>query len=179
MRHKGTRTLQTKRLTLRQFCREDAQAMFHNWAKDDDVTRYLTWPSHSSVDITRMVLEDWISGYEREDFYQWAIELAGQPIGSIGVVSQNSDIGKAEIGYCVGKRWWHQGITSEALQSVMDYLFDEVGFHRIEASHDVRNPNSGAVMKKCGMQYEGTLRQSARNNQGICDIAIYAALSTE
>ena len=153
--------------------------MFHNWAKDDDVTRYLTWPSHSSVDITRMVLEDWISDYEREDFYQWAIELAGQPIGSIGIVSQNSDIGKAEIGYCIGKRWWHQGITAEALQSVMDYLFDQVGFHRIEAGHDVRNPNSGAVMKKCGMQYEGTLRQSARNNQGICDIAIYAALSTE
>ena len=56
---------------------------------------------------------------------------------------------------------------SEALGAVIDFLFDEVGVNRVESRHDPRNPNSGAVMKKCGMKFEGTLRQSDRNNQGI------------
>ena len=48
--------------------------------------------------------------------------------------------------------------------------------NRIEAKHDTNNTNSGDVMKKCGMKYEGTGRASDRNNQGICDIAQYAML---
>jgi ribosomal-protein-alanine N-acetyltransferase len=64
----------------------------------------------------------------------------------------------AHIGYCIGRKWWHSGITSEALESVIQFLIEEVGLNRIESRHDPRNPNSGAVMKKCGMKYEGTLR---------------------
>ena len=51
--------------------------------------------------------------------------------------------------------------------------------NRIESRHDPRNPNSGRVMKKCGMIYEGTLRQSDRNNQGICDASYYAILASD
>lgn len=58
----------------------------------------------------------------------------------------------AHIGYCIGRKWWKQGITSEALKAVIDFLFDEVKTNRIEARHDPRNPNSGLVMKKCGMK---------------------------
>ena len=47
MIHKGTITLETKRLTLRQFVVEDAEAMYRNWARDPEVTKYLTWPAHS------------------------------------------------------------------------------------------------------------------------------------
>lgn len=83
------------------------------------------------------------------------------------------------IGYCIGKAWWHQGITSEALKAVIDFLFDVVDVKRIESRHDPRNPNSGGVMKKCGMKYEGTLRSSDWNNQGICDACYYALLKSE
>ena len=65
------------------------------------------------------------------------------------------------------------------LYKVMDYLFDVVGVNRIESRHDPRNPNSGKVMMKCGMKYEGTLRSSDHNNQGICDACFYALLKSE
>ena len=119
--------------------------------------------------------------YGKEDTYQWMIvpKEMNVPIGSISVVEQNADIGKAEIGYCIGKAWWHQGMMTEALQAVMDFLFDEVGMNRLEARHDPRNPHSGAVMRKCGMKYEGTTRQADRNNQGICDASIYGLLKDE
>lgn len=181
MKHLGTVTIETLRLILRRFTLEDAQAMCDNWASDPDVTKFLTWPTHQNVDDSRSVLAAWVAEYEKLDYYQWAIELKelGQPIGSIAVVELKEGVSTAHIGYCIGRNWWHQGIMSEALQAVIDFLFDEVGVNRVESRHDPNNPNSGKVMKKCGMQYEGTLRQSDRNNQGICDACWYGLLASE
>ena len=181
MKHLGTKTIETPRLRLRRFTLDDAQAMYDNWASDPEVTKYLTWPTHTGVDVSKMVLTDWVADYEKDDNYQWAIELKeiGQPIGSIGVVSHNDKAQLVHIGYCVGRNWWHRGIMTEALQAVMDFLFDEVGMRRIESRHDPRNVNSGKVMVKCGMKYEGTLRQSDGNNQGICDASWYALLAED
>ena len=102
-----------------------------------------------------------------------------EPIGTISVVDMDDLVEKAEIGYCIGRNWWHKGLMTETVQAVMDYLFDEVGFNRVEARHDPRNPNSGAVMRKCGMVYEGTSRQADRNNQGVCDVCRYGLLAEE
>lgn len=181
MKHLGTKEIETPRLCLRRFTLDDAQAMYMNWASDEAVTQYLTWPPHSSPEASRMVLQSWTEGYGKADNYQWAIVLKelAQPIGSIGVVSHDDRVEKAEIGYCIGRRWWHMGIMPEALNAVTNYLFCEVGMRRIEARHDIRNPNSGAVMRKCGMKYEGTQRQSDWNNQGICDASWYAVLASE
>ncbi len=179
--HKGTQKLETKRLILRRAVPEDARPMYENWASDPEVTKFLTWPAYSSLDAAKERMEIWAEGYGREDYYQWMIVLKelNQPIGSISVVSMNDRVGKAEIGYCIGKPWWHQGIMSEALQAVIDFLFDQVGMNRIEAKHDPNNPHSGGVMRKCGMKYEGTSRQSSRNNQGVCDTACYSILKAE
>ncbi len=181
MEHKGTKRLETERLILRPFKMEDAENMFHNWASDPDVTHFLTWPTHPSTDVTKMVLNNWVSQYDKMDNYQWAIELKeiGQPIGSMAVVHGDMRIGRAEIGYCIGKTWWHQGIVSEALKAVMQYLFEDVGMNRIEAHHDVKNPHSGGVMKKCGMKLEGIFPDYGYNNQGVCDIAQYAILKKD
>ena len=181
MKHCGTQTLETERLILRRFVIEDSAAMYNNWASDEEVTKYLTWLPHSSREISKSILEDWVNSYSDEKYYQWAIVLKekGEPIGSISVVEKNENVSKVHIGYCIGKPWWHNGITSEALKAVMDFLFDVVDVNRIEARHDPRNPNSGKVMKKCGMKYEGTLHSSDRNNQGICDACYYALLKSE
>ncbi len=153
--------------------------MYQNWASDPEVTRYLTWPTHTDETVSRAILEEWVTYYRNERYYQWAIvpkENGNAPIGSIAVMSLNDEVQKATIGYCIGRAWWHRGFTSEALSAVIRFLFQDVGVHRIDAYHDPRNPHSGAVMKKCGMTYEGTFRQSDRNNQGICDASWYAIL---
>lgn len=179
MRHTGTQTIATNRLTLRRFTIEDAEAMYYNWASDADVTKYLTWQPYESVEQCAETLQKWEKLYEAQDHYEWAIELndSEQPIGSIGVVSINEDIQSMELGYCIGKNWWHQGYITEAVEAVIHYLMAEVGAGRVWAEHDVANPHSGEVMKKAGMEYEGTLRQSVRNNQGIVDAAVYAKIS--
>lgn len=181
MKHQGTKTIETERLLLRQLQVEDAKAMFNNWAKDDEVTRFLTWPAHQDVSMTETVLRQWQKSYQEDSFYQWGIvsKSSQELIGSISVVSVDDRVQSAQIGYCIGKKWWHKGITTEALQAIMKFLFDEVGVNRIEARFDPRNVYSGAVMKKCGMNYEGTHKQADYNNQGICDVSYYALLASE
>ena len=179
--HKGTQTIETSRLILRRAVREDAEPMFRNWASDPEVTKFLTWPAHSSIAVSEMVIGSWLQEYEKENYYQWMIVLKelDEPIGSISVVRQNDRVEEAEIGYCIGSRWWHKGIMTEALSAVIEYLFTEVGMNRVAARHDPNNPHSGGVMRKCGMKYEGTHRACDRNNQGICDATQYAILRNE
>jgi ribosomal-protein-alanine N-acetyltransferase len=180
--HKGTQTIETQRLILRCFKPEDAPAMYRNWASDPQVTKYLRWPAHSSEAVSAYVVQDWINNYRKPDFYQWAIilkENGSEPIGSIGGFDGNDQIGKIEIGYCMGRKWWGSGIMTEALGAAMWYLFDIVGYNRIQACHDADNPASGAVMRKCGMRCEGIFRQAGANNQGICDLVYYAMLSSD
>lgn len=181
MKHQGTQTLHTRRLMLRRFVPEDAAAMYRNWASDPEVTRYLTWPTHPSEAVSAAVLADWCPRYAAADYYHWAVvhEATGEPVGSIAVVKQDDDIAMAHVGYVLGRRWWRQGLASEALQAVLDYLLDTVGMQRIEARHDPRNPRSGAVMRRCGMTCEGTLRRADRNNQGVCDAVMYAILADD
>ena len=63
MNHIGTIRLETDRLILRRFTIEDAEEMFHNWASDDEVTKYLTWPTHQNVEMTIGYINYCIQGY--------------------------------------------------------------------------------------------------------------------
>lgn len=181
MNHLGTRKLETERLILRKFVLTDAEAMYRNWASRSEVTKFLTWPTHESVEESKQVIESWVNSYQDVHSYQWAIELKsiGEPIGTISIVRCEESLSEVEIGYCIGETWWHQGIISEAFTEIIRFLFEEVGVNRIAARHDVNNPHSGGVMKKCGLRYEGTMREAAENNQGICDICNYAILKSD
>ena len=183
MKHLGTKTLETNRLILRQFTHNDADAMFNNWASDEEVTDYLSWPAHANIDITKNILKDWINNYEKTSFYQWAITLkdkGSEPIGSISIVGQNDTIKMVHVGYCLGKKWWRMGIMTEALGALIKFFFEEVGVNRVESEFDPANPNSGKVMEKCGMSYEGTLRQVIPTPKyGLSDSMKYAILAED
>ena len=114
MNHCGTIKLETERLVLRRFEESDAEAFYKNWASDPQVTRFLTWPTHTSIEVTRNVLLSWLPLYEKEDYYHWVITLKdceNEPVGTIhGQV--NDDLDLIQIGYCLGRAWWNKGIMS-------------------------------------------------------------------
>lgn len=181
MEHKGAICLETDRLILRPFKIEDAEEVFNNWASDDEVTKYLTWPTHSSVEMSRSYMEFCINGYNEKNVYQWGMELKNshELIGNISVVKIIDEIDSVELGWVIGRKWWGNGYTAEAAERLLEFFFTEVSVNRICAGHDIDNPNSGRVMQKIGMKYEGTLRQSGKNNQGIVDVANYSVLREE
>jgi len=179
--HKGTVTIETERLILRRYTADDAEAMFRNWASDPLVSEYMSWYPHENVAFTRELLSGWVKEYEKENHYFWCIvyKESGEPIGSISVVSMNEQALSAEIGYGMSRAYWGKGIMPEALRAVLRFLFTEVGFYRLHAKHDVRNPKSGRVMEKCRMQYEGMLRGSYHYKNQFADCKQYAILKHE
>ena len=178
MKHQGTKRLETRRLILRPLTAADAPSMYRNWASDDEVTRYLTWPTHVAAEDTVRFVDWCLDGYRQPSAYLWGIEMkdSGQLVGTISAVKCQEAIDEVELGWALGRAWWGQGIMPEAAEEVVRFFFEEVGAHRVCAAHDTNNAKSGRVMQKIGMRHEGTLRAAGRNNQGIVDMDVYAIL---
>ena len=178
--HQGTKVLHTPRLTLRRFTMQDALPMFETWANDPRVTRFLTWEPHGTPQVTRQLLAQWCADYEKPDNYNWAMELDGRLIGSIGVVRMDEKSERVDLGYCMAYDCWNQGLMREAARAVIDYLFGQVGIHRLTICHAVKNPASGRVAQKCGLTYEGTMREFEKSAEGeFLDIAWYGIVRSE
>ncbi|MGI6077694.1 MAG: GNAT family N-acetyltransferase [Fastidiosipilaceae bacterium] len=170
MEHKGTVVIETERLILRPFNINDIEFAFNNWTNDEKVTEFLRWSTHKDISVTQKILKEWINSYTEKNYYQWAIELKeiAEPVGAISVVGMNEKIDMVQIGYAIGSKWWNKGITSEAFKAIIPFLFEEVKVQRIESQHDPNNPNSGKVMLKNGLTFEG-----------IVDASIYSLLAED
>ncbi len=177
MRHTGTKTIETTRLTLRRLELSDAEMMFYNWTSDDKVTLFLRWDAHKTIDDTKNMIQQWLNSYQEDSTYYWGIYLRdGEMIGSIGVTITSEHDLKGELGYKIGSRWWNQGYSSEAARAVIDYMFRNTDIERIDAFSSVKNPASGKVMEKAGMQYEGLLRHYYKTRDGFHDCSLYGII---
>lgn len=183
LNHIGTREIKTNRMILRRVKIEDTDKIFENWCGDPEVVKYLTWKEHKTKEQTKNIISRWCEFYKKPYYYCWAIAPKDDPeevIGDIDVVRIFPNNECCDIGYTLAKRYWNKGIMTECLHEVLNYLFSKVGFHRIEAYHDVRNKASGRVMEKNGMKYEGVLREYSRNGDGYwVDVAMYSILKEE
>lgn len=158
------------RLRLRRFSVDDADAMFDNWASDEDVARYVKWTAHKDVDETKRILSEWCEKYDYEQFwYQWCIELDGEPIGSISLFDVDAEKRCGEIGYCIGKPWWGKGITTKCVNVVCLFAFTEVGLDTLSIKHASENPASGAVARHNNFIYEKTEKDAIDLHDGRKD----------
>jgi ribosomal-protein-alanine N-acetyltransferase len=177
IQHKGSVTIETLRLILRRFEEKDAKDMYQNWAGDPEVCKYLSWGPHSSEEVSRKRILAWVSNYFRPNSYVWALELkrTGAVVGSISVEIADDKAGNCEVGYCLGRDCWKQGLMTEAMMAVIHYLFYEIGYQTIQAKHDVLNIASGRVMQKSGMTYFKTEQKVGVRRDGTyydCDVYI-------
>lgn len=102
----------------------------------------------------------------------------GALLGAIGL-EINAQMQRAELGYWVGKPYWNQGYCTEAARAVLRYAFEARGLRRVFAQHYGRNPASGRVMLKAGMQPEGTLRQHTLKWGAVDDVLVYGVVRGE
>lgn len=165
----GTRPIHTDRLVLRRWSVDDAQQMYDNLASDTEATRFVTWPPHPNVDATRLLLTGWVRGYDDPATFNWAVWLDEVIIGQIAVVDVDTRVNLAELGYCLGKRWWNHGYATETVKAVMSYLLDTAQVNKVEARHDPANIASGRVMENAGMVIEGLRRACVMDSCGPRD----------
>ncbi len=181
MNHLGTRLIYTDRLKLRPYRRGDEYQMYRNFLGDPLVTRYVTWETYQSVGVTRELLQLHLLQYERNPhrYYEWAIEADGALIGSVDAFHIEESVRACEIGCVVGSAYWGRGIATEAIQAVIFFLFEEVGFHRISATYHAENTAAGIILQNAGMQYEGRFRSAVRNKDGTMSDLICCAVLRE
>ena len=182
LNHKGTSILETNRFILRPFTLNDTEDMYYNWASDKEVTKYLTWTEHCNINKTKMIVTLWENLYKSNEYYNWAIEEKSSRcvIGSINLMNLDNYNENCEVGYCIGKSFWNQGIMTEVLHEILDFAFEEVNFERITARRHIDNIASGMLLKKCKFVYEGALRKIVKDSNGVLvDCKYYSILKSE
>lgn len=147
----NTPALETERLILRRFTEKDLDALFHIYS-DEEVNTYLPWFPLASVEETGVLFkEKYLEVYRQPHGYHYAICLKnGQ--APVGYIHAGTD-GSHDLGYGLLKEFWHRGLVTEAARAVVGQLKKD-GVPFITATHDIRNPRSGGVMKQLGMHYQ-------------------------
>ena len=142
--------IETERLVLRPVTLNDAEAMYE-YASDKENTRY-TFPTNQSLEETKNNIAQF---YLASPLGHWGIELKsnGQFIGTIDLHKMDTVLKKAAIGYIINKKYWNQGLTTEANRAVIELAFEKIGMNKLTALHDKDNPASGKVMEKSGMRF--------------------------
>ena len=100
-----TDIISSQSIILRPFKIDDAYNMFNNWASNQEITKYISWNPHLDLNITKQVINNWLTEYENDQTLIWAIDLCNQnnnPYGSIGI-SKIIDHDTVEIGYVLSK----------------------------------------------------------------------------
>ena len=160
------RTLETKRLILRQVSLKDAGILYQELGCYPEMIRYTGWnPYNSEESATEKIKQD-IANSEREGFYSWIIEADGRPIGTIGAYGYDQEISSIEIGYSIFRAEWGHRYASEAAARVVKFLIHEEGINRVHAWCHCENLASAAVLESAGLRQEGLLRQAMRNPDG-------------
>ena len=170
----------TERLILRPFKLADAP-LVEKYAGDSDVAQYLTRIPHPYPEgEAETWIKKHIDEFNNNECVNWAITIkdTGEFIGCVGVdYFMNDDMGR--LGYWFGKSFWGNGFATEAVESVVEWLFKIKNFNRVYAGYFSCNKNSGNVMKKVGMKHEGTYRKHAKKNGVYHDVEIYGILKSE
>jgi RimJ/RimL family protein N-acetyltransferase len=151
-------TLTGRRVTLRAPRIDDAEEMFAGLTSDPEVTRYLTWKPHPDVAETRRVITEL---FNVGDDPTWLIESTdtGELLGTCGWLRPRPNT--VELGYCLRRRWWGQGIMSDVVQVLVDEARRDPHVYRVSAYCHVDNAGSAGVLRHCGLTLEGRLARYA------------------
>lgn len=147
---RNTPILETERLLLREFTDNDIEALFAIY-KDEEVNTFLPWFPLKSLDEAKILFYEKYAGANKPPMeYRYAICLKTDlvPIGYVHVSAGDGH----DLGYGLCREFWHKGIATEAGKAVLERAKRD-GLPYVTATHDIRNPRSGGVMKQLGMRY--------------------------
>ncbi len=137
--------LETKRLILRKISMNDAEDMFH-LRTNEDAMKYINKPKLTSIDDAKEIIKK----MNDPDRIQWGITLKNKNkiIGTIGYHRIEKEHYRAEIGYMLHPQYWNTGLMSEAIAKVINYGFNEMKLHSMEAIINPGNTISRKILQK-------------------------------
>jgi RimJ/RimL family protein N-acetyltransferase len=153
-------TIVTARLLLRRPVAADADAIFTRYSSDPDVTRYVGWPLHTSVDGARAFVHFSDSEWARwpaGPYLVWS-QVDRRLLGGTGLSFETRQ--RAATGYVFARDAWGHGYATEALAAMVD-VARNCGVRRLYALCHADHRASARVLEKCGFNREGLLRRYA------------------
>ena len=161
MRYPQFSPLETPRLRLRKLEMEDAPLFYTRLGGCRAVAAHMLWVPHESPEESQASIQRALSRYATGKFYRWAISRRENNaiIGIIDLLGFDEKAQTCSFAYMLGQEFWGRGYGTEALSAVLDFAFREMELEAVEADHFAENPASGAVMRKAGMRYTGTIPQ--------------------
>ena len=172
--------LQTERLVLRRITLEDAAAVFQ-FRSDPEVQRYNDGVM-SRIEQATYLITKLADGYREQSMLEWGVTLQGGDdtvLGIFGYANWSQTHRRAEIGYCLRRDHWRQGIGEEALRAIIAYGFQAMNLNRIHACPWAENIASVRMLEKLGFHREGVLRDEYWDEEAFHDEALYALLRRE
>jgi RimJ/RimL family protein N-acetyltransferase len=168
-------------VTLRPW-RLDDVGVLPGVANDPDVARYMNHRFPNPY--TREDAQQWIAGNSVANVHlHWAIEIEAQLAGGIGLTPGALEhAGSTMIGYWLGKRFWHRGLASDALQTLTSHAFATNGLQARRMWANVMSGNSASarVLERAQYTHEATLRRSIVDRHGtVHDELIYARFAQD
>jgi RimJ/RimL family protein N-acetyltransferase len=151
-------TFTTPRLLLRAPVSADADAIFHAYTQDPEVTRYLVWRPHRDLTETRAFIERCLSSWQQHTEFTYII-TDPHATQLFGMLSLRISGFAASLGYVLRRAAWGQGIMPEAAGIATDWALAQPTIYRVWAICDEENRASARVMEKIGMQREGLMRR--------------------
>lgn len=169
--------LKTDRLLLRQIDKEDIQHIFEGLSNPEVIKFYGI--SYTSLESTKEQMT-WYSNLEKSKTgIWWAISSQDKRkfYGAIGFYGISREHKKAEIGYWLLPEFWGKGYIQEAASKVVQYAFETLELHRIEALIESENSASAKTLEKLGFQFEGRMRDSEIKNEKYITVDIFSKLN--
>jgi RimJ/RimL family protein N-acetyltransferase len=153
---KGPERIETARLLLRKPTPAEAESIFSRYASDPEVTRYLSWPTHSSIEQTKMFLTFSDAEWEQWPAGPYLIESkeGRQLLGGTGLAFETLTI--ATTGYVLARDAWGRGYATEAL-GAMVRLAHDLGTPQLVAQCHASHKASVRVLEKCGFLRESLM----------------------
>lgn len=170
-------TINANRVSLRWISEEDVDAL-HRIFSHPEVMRYWGAPPLADRNAAVKLMEEIHDGFRQEKNLKWGIARRTDDalIGTATLFNLNLDNHRAEIGYGLDRAHWGMGYMNEALQALLEFAFEELALHRIEADVDPRNTASIRTVERLGFQREGYLRERWQVNGEIQDTVFYGLL---
>jgi ribosomal-protein-alanine N-acetyltransferase len=175
----GLPVLTGTRVTLRELRVSDAPSLFA-MLTTDEVSRFISPPPTTVEGFERFII--W-ANREREagNYACFAVVPQGMDtaVGLFQVRQLEPGWGTAEWGFALGSAFWGTGIFSEGAELVLDFVFETIGVHRLEARAAIQNGRGNGALQKVGAVQEGILRRSFLRNGQYMDQALWAILADD
>ncbi|MDE6617251.1 MAG: GNAT family N-acetyltransferase [Lachnospiraceae bacterium] len=170
MEYMNTPVLETERLIIRKFKKDDIEALYM-LLSDEEVNTFLPWFTIKTLDEAKIFYEErFAPNYKQAHAYNYAICLKNNniPAGYVNVSMDDS----YDLGYGLCKELWHNGIVTEACKAVVKQLKKD-GISYITATHDINNPRSGGVMQSIGMKYQYSYEECVQPKNILVTFRMY------